>query len=60
MTRDYLIKRNFGRFLTFKENEIRKFTEEEANQISPLIDIIEETSNIDKKPDKMYRKGRKK
>ena len=63
--RDYMIKREFGRFISFKVGEVRRFTEEEArilNTNNPLVEVLEDKNinEMELKPNKSYKKGRRK
>jgi hypothetical protein len=56
------IIRAFGGYLTFAKDEVREFTEAEVIRYGHMIERVEsETVNsLDGKPDKQYKKGRRK
>jgi len=58
----YKIKKAFGCYLNLSVGEVREFTEAEAIRYALFIEPIESESvnSIDSKPNKQYKKGRKK
>jgi len=56
------IKRSFGRFLNFEQGQVREFTEAELVQFEHMVERGQENSvnSLDDKPDKKYKRGRKK
>jgi len=58
----YRIKKSFGGYFNLAIGEIREFTDAEALRYAHLIEPVESESvnSLDSKPNKQYKKGRKK
>ncbi len=58
----YKIKNSFGGYINFEKNQVRVFTDAEAIRYDHLIENIgsESVNSTDDKPNREFKKGRKK